>query len=247
MIADYDIPFADSTEVIKQYEPYIQKIANRYLSVLQRSGAVDMEDLLQAGRIAVIDAQKMYKPEKGLFIHYLFYHVRAAIKKTLGFDNQTGAAPKQLIYLDAPLSDDPDLTLGDTIQDPDLPPMDEPIINDESRRETAEQIRAALDRMKSDKQRVAISLVWLDGKNKKAAAEELNMKLGTFYSIEKAARSTLRRDFRLKHYATQEMPFFHVGVMRYKSTWTSATEAAVIWRDMHIFGNDSDMCSSVAE
>ena len=47
--------------------------------------------------------------------------------------------------------------------------------------------------MKSDKQRAAVSLVWMEGKTRKAAAAEMGMKKGAFYTLEKYGRSTLRR------------------------------------------------------
>ena len=108
-------------------------------------------------------------------------------------------------------------------------PMDEPIAEDEARKETAEQIRAALDRMKSEKQRAAVSLVWLEGKTRQAAAADMEMKQGAFYSLEKAGRSTLRRDYRLKQYA-DTMPFVHFSLSRFNTEWTSETEYMALWR-----------------
>ena len=233
MIADTEIRNADPAAVVEQYEPYLQKLANRYTPVLSRTGAVDMDDLIQVGRIAITDAQQKYNPDAGSFLNFLFYVARTAMRRTLGFNNQTGEPPAALVYLDEPLSDETDTTLGDTVADPDAVPMDEPIIEDENRRETSEQIRAALDRMKSDKQRAAVSLVWIEGKTRQAAADEMNMNQGAFYSLEKAGRSTLRRDFRLRKHA-EEMPFVHIGKARFNTTWTSATEYLAMWRLEHL-------------
>lgn len=232
MIADVDIPGADPAAVIQQYEPFIQKIANRYITILHRSGAVGMDDLIQVGRIAVIDAQQRYKPENGSFTNWIFYYARSAMRRTLGFNTQTGAAPAAMVYLDEPTTDDESLTLADTIADPAAVPMDEPIIEEENRRETSEQVRAALDRMKSDKQRTAVSLVWMEGKTREQAAAEMEMKTHSFYALEKYGRSTLRRDYRLRQYV-MKMPSFHVGLNRFNQTFTSAVEAEVIWRDEH--------------
>lgn len=240
MIADEEIRNADPAAVIKQYEPYIQKLANRYLPVLSRTGAVDMDDLIQVGRIAIAEAQLKYDPDSGSFMNLLFYCVRYAMRRTLGFNNQTGAPPVSLVYLDTPISEDSDASLGDTIPDPNAVPLDEPITEEETRRETSEEIRAALGRMKSDKQRKAVSLVWLEGKTRQAAADDMEMNHRAFYSLEEAGRSALRRDWRLKEYA-REMPFFHVGVSRFNSTWTSATEEAVLWREKRFADCADDM------
>lgn len=233
MIADVDIPGADPAAVIQQYEPYIHKIANRYIYILNRSGAVGIDDLIQVGRIAVIAAQQKYNPENGSFMNWLFYYIRSAMRRALGFNEQTGAAPVALVYLDEPITNDESLTLADTIADPDAVPMDEPIIEAETRSETAKEVRAAIDRMKSDKQRTAVSLVWLEGKTREQAAADMGMKYGSLASLEKYGRSTLRRDYRLRKYAMQ-MPSFRTSLGRFQQTFTSAVEAAVIWKDEHI-------------
>ena len=233
MIADAEILKADPAAVVEQYEPYLQKIANKYINILQITGAVDMDDLLQAGRIAIIEAMKQYEPGKGSFINLLFFYVRKAMRQELGFDNQTGVLPAAMVYLDEPLSDGSKATLGDTLTDPGAVPLDESIIQSESRSETSEQIRAALDRMKYEKQRAAVSLVWIEQKSRKAAADEMGIDQKYFYALEKAGRVSLRRDARLRKYA-YDVPFVHIGVKRYNTTWTSATEYAVLWRLEHL-------------
>lgn len=233
MIADSEIRSADPAAVVKQYEPYLQKIANKYINILQITGAVDMDDLLQAGRIAIIEAIKQYNPDRGSFINLLFYSVRAAMRRELGFDVNTGTLPAALVYLDEPLSDGSEATLGDSLPDPGAVPLDDSIIQNESRRETSEQIRAALGRMKHKKQRAAISLVWIEEKSKKSAADELGVNLKYFYELERSGRSSLRKDERLRLYA-QDVPYIHIGMKRFNTTWTSATEYAALWRLEHL-------------
>ena len=53
------------------------------------------------------------------------------------------------------------------------------------------------------------------------------------YSIDKEGQRRLRKDWRLRRYA-DTVPFVHVGVDRYNTTWTSATEYAVLWRLEHM-------------
>ena len=232
MISDNEIPGADPAAVVRQYEPVIQKIANRYASILDKSGAVGMEDLIQVGRIKVLQAQKYYDPSLGAsFLTFIFKPVKWAIRRALGINN-AGEAPEILLSLDEPITDDESLTLADTIADPAAVPMDEPIIEEETRNETVDQVRAAISRIKSEKQREAVSLVWLEGKSRQAAADEMQMQHRSFCSLEKYARSTLRRDWRLREYA-QSILFAHVGVARFNTTWTSATEYAALWRLEH--------------
>ena len=231
MIADAEIRSADPSAVIEQYTPYIQKLANRYIPALNQTGAVDMDDLLQVGRIAAVQAQKEYDPDRGAFLNCLFYHVRSAMRGALGFNRQTGAPAPALVYLDEPASDDGSISLGDTIQDPEAVPIDETFIENETKRETVEQVRAAVDRIKSEKQREVIRRVYLLEQSRQAAADDMGMNIKALYALDEAGRKTLHRDSALKLYA---MPFYHVSVGRYNSTWTSAVEMAVIWRDEHL-------------
>lgn len=232
MIADADIRSADPAAVIKQYEPYIQKLANRYIPTLSNTGAVDMDDLIQVGRIAVAEAQRKYNPETGSFINFLYYCIRSAMRSALGFDHQTGEPPEILVYLDEPLTEDTDATRLDMVPDTALN-AEEKRIEQDTHDETAEAVRAAVDRLKSDRQREVIRRVWLDGQERETAAADMEINYKALCSLDREARSRLRRDHELKQYA---MPFFHVGVNRFRSTWTSATEAAVLWREDHLPG-----------
>lgn len=233
MIADAEINKADPATVVKQYEPYLQKMANRYAFALSRTGAVDMDDLIQVGRIAIIEAIKQYKPDRGSFIKLLSYYVRNAMRKEVGIDGNTGTLPPVPLSLDEPLSDETEATLGDILPDPVAVPLDETILQEESRRETSEQIRAALGRMKHNKQRAAVSLVWIEERTKQSAADEMGVNLKYFYELERAGRSSLRRDERLRLYAL-DVPYIHIGMKRFNTTWTSATEYAALWRLEHL-------------
>lgn len=237
MIADCNIPGADPTSVIEQYEPYLKSIAKKYTYVLNRSGAIGFDDLIQVGRIAIIDAQKRYEPDKSTFITFLSYYVRSAMRKTLGYNSRTGEAPEQLVYLDEPISDELDGTLGDTIADLTTPTIDEQITEPETKREISKHVREAVERMKSDKQREVITRVYFYGQERIAAAADMGMQYASFCALERAGRVSLYKDKQLKQFVISEIPFFTVGVRQFNSTWTSAVEKAVIWRDNYVFGN----------
>lgn len=234
MIEDRDIPGADPAAVVAQFEPFIRKLAKRYTALLERTGAVALEDLHQVGRLAVLQTQKTYNPESGYtFMRCLFYEIRRYMRKELEINPNTGAAPAQLVYLDEPLPglDGDDITILDSIADPAAVPMDEPLIDEETREETAAEVRAAVDRLKNAKQREVVTRCWLNDQPKPKAAADMGIKVKALQMIDLEARRKLRRDNTLKLYA---MPFFHVGVNRFRSTWTSATEAAVLWRLEHL-------------
>ncbi len=235
-IPDTEIPAADPAEVVKQYEPLIFKIANRYSPILDRSGAVGLEDLEQAGRLAVLHAQSKYDPEGGAsFFTYSSYWIRSAIRRALEFDSHTGELPPRLDYLDEPITDaDGNETARiDLIPDPSILPFDEPLIEAETRQETAVEVRAALDRLKNDRQRDIIQHIYFDGQARKDIAANSGVSFQLVSKVERQAYRELRTDAQLRHFVG-EIPFFHVSAGRYNTTWTSAVEAAVIWREEHL-------------
>ena len=234
-ILDKDIPGADPAAVVAQYDAFIRKIARRYTPVLERTGAIDQDDLQQVGRCALLNAQSKYNPAEGKsFASYAFNWIRSAMRRALGFSS-TGAPPLALDYLDEPLTgeEDCDISRLDMIPDPSVLPFDEPLIEEENRQETALEVRAALGRLKSERQRDILNRIHFKGQERKAIAADLSITVSGVSLQEQAAYRKLRADSRLRTYA-EEIPFIHIGVNRFRSSWTSATEWAVLWRDEHL-------------
>lgn len=230
MILDKDIPAAEPEEVLEQFTPLLYKILRRYTPLLTDTGVIDPDDLLQAGRVAIYTAQKVYNPSDGFsFLHFVFNRIRKAMRKTIGI-KPDGSVPEEPLRLDEPIGEEDGICRIDNVPDP-APTAEERIIEQDTQCETTEAVHAALARMKSDKQREVITRVYLDGEPRETAAANMGMKIGALYSLDKAGRVTLRRDPELRAFA---MPYFHVGVNRFRTTWTSATEAAVIWRDKRL-------------
>lgn len=231
-IPDKQIPTADPAAVIEQYHGLIVKIAKKYTGLLEESGAVDMDDLIQVGNIAVLKAQKTFDPEAGSsFLTWVYKPVKHAMLAQLGYnDKARHRPPAPPISLDLPVCDGADDTLLDTLEDEDIVPFDEQIIEKETHEETAVEVRAAVERMKSDKQREVIRRLWLEGQDRQTIADEMGIQVGSVCTLDREGRKNLRKDARLCDYV---MPFFHVGVARFNNTWTSAVEMAVLWREQH--------------
>ena len=229
-IPDNEIPTADPAAVIEQDTPYIKYLAKRYESVVARSGVVGMDDLIQVGRIAVSEAQKKYQPGNYSFIQILFYDIRRRMREELKINPNTGTAPDQLVYLDAPVSysEEDAATLGELIPDPDAVSPDEPIIKEETQRETSAAVHAAVDRLKNEKQREVIRRLYLEDQTRSQAAEEMGLQYPNLCAIDHAARSKLRRDKWLRAFV---FPQFNVSIGSFKHTFTSAVEKAILWRE----------------
>ena len=225
-IQDKDIPAADPGKLIIQYTPLINKVAQRYRPVLETTGSVDIEDLFQAGRIAIYNAQKQYDPEAGAsFTSYAFNWIRNAMRSALGFKN--GEAPQILEYLDEPLSDAGEDTRLDYIPDPS-PTAEDNIIEQDNRNETAEAVHAAIDRLKNEKHREIINRVYLQSQDRQTAADEMGMKIGSFYAADQAARAKLRKDIRLQWFYK---PRVSSSLKRFNETWESSVEALILWKE----------------
>ena len=231
-IPDKDIPMADPAEVIQQYSAWVQKIANKYTGIVEDSGVFDMEDLHQSGCMALLEAQKTFDPDRGkTFMSWSYLTIKNAMLTLLGYrDKARHIPPAPPIPLDKPISDDSDDRLLDTIEDPDYIPVDEQICDKETREETRVEVRAAVDRLKSPAQREVIRRLYLDGQDREKIANDMRIEPKKVSSLDREARRKLRRDKRLCEYA---MPFFNVSINRFRTTWTSAVEAAVIWREQH--------------
>ncbi len=230
MIEDKNVPGADPGELIIQYTPLLHKIASRYTGLLERYPSIDKDDLLQAGRIAIYNSQKHYVPnDEATFVTYVSKAIRWNMMRVLGRKSD-GTLPEILESLDEPLTDESDETRLDFVPDNTLT-AEERIVEQDCRQETAEAVRAAVDRLKNAKQREIITRCWLKEQPKPEAAAEMGIKLKSLQMIDLEARHRLQRDKRLRQYV---IPFFHVTRSRFNSTWTSAVEAAVIWREEHL-------------
>lgn len=229
MILDAQVPTANPEELIVQLTPLLYKIAKRFTSLLEKHPSIDLDDLLQAGRIVIYNAQKRYDPSGGAsFISYVFRGINEGMLRTIGMNPHTRELPPILESVDEPLSEESDETRLDFIPD-NTPTAEERIVEQDGHQETADAVRAAVDRLKNAKQREVITRCWLNEQPKPEAAAEMGIKIEALRTVDMAARHKLRRDKQLQAYA---MPFFHVGPKRFNTTWTSAVEAAVIWMEM---------------
>ena len=83
-------------------------------------GGTTLEDLEQAGFIAVLRAVDSYDPTKAKLSTYLFQRLRAELSAATGYNSKRSwFDPLQnAVSLDAPLEDSEDATLADFIPDP---------------------------------------------------------------------------------------------------------------------------------
>lgn len=158
-------------------------IAIRYRDILERCPSVDLEDLAQAGFLALVPAALSYDAGRGkTWGAWAGWYINRAVKKELGFKfgtdresgRQTETPPPVLVSLDGPISqDEPESgTLCDLIEDPDAI----------SPQEAAERVNlSALVREKvaalPDRQAQIITAFDLDGQSMKSISEAWGVSL----------------------------------------------------------------------
>lgn len=185
-------------EVYEQNKGLLVMMARRYARVCALDRAVSMEDLMQAGFIGLMKAADSFDPAAGKsWSGWACWHIQMEFNSALGLRQghftrpHTGAAA-----LDRPLSvDDADgATAGDMLADETLPDADEAILRDELRRD----VRAAVDRLKSEGQRQVVQLCKLEGWSYRQAAQRLGVSVGQAYQLFFRASNNLARDPRLR-------------------------------------------------
>jgi len=167
--------------------PLIYKITSRYFKFCETSrNGVRLEDLTQCGYFAYLDALKYYSPEKGfLFNTYLSYCVRKVCLEELGF---RGKKQVETVSLDAPIfNENEELTLGDTIPDPNANTAEYAELND-----MQILVRREIDRLPIRNQ-IVIYGVFYENKTLEQIAEERGWERGIAHMLKHSSYKQLRR------------------------------------------------------
>ena len=104
-------------ELWHQVQRMVYKQAARWAGL----GGTTIEDMTQAGFIAVLRAVDSYDPSRGTkFSTHLFLRLRAELSAATGWSSKTARLDplQNAVSLDAPLTDEEDATLADFIPDP---------------------------------------------------------------------------------------------------------------------------------
>lgn len=194
----------------------------RYLPLCADRPIVDAEDLAQAGFLGLCEASKAYDTDRGAaWSTWASYHIRNAMRNALGLRKKT---PEPLILsLDAVAYgyDDPDgVTLGDTIADESLPPIDENMCTDDIVR----TVRDAVEALKDDRQRDFIKGKYFDGLSNDQLSARLGVNKTSLGHVRGKALLSLARDYRLRDYMDDYSFISHKPAAAFHRDLTSDTE-----------------------
>lgn len=209
------------------------KLARQYEGVCRLDRAVSLDDLIQAGFIALVEAKKHYDPARGKsWAGWAAWYIRREYGQALGLRGgrftraDTGAAT-----LDRPARgwDGDGESLKDQLADDSLPDADAALL----RRELQQGVRSAVDRLADAEQRQAVRLMRLEGLGARQAAADMHITPAQARRLCAHAQARLAMDARLRALADlDERTRFHAhkGVRAFNQDWTSVTEAAALWR-----------------
>ncbi len=207
----------------------IAEAARRYRWALEADPAVDYEDLMEAGKAALMDAVSAWEPDRGAWSTVALWHIRRAMRDALGLQRADRRERAGTLSLDAPLSEDADggsLTLAEVTPDQAaLAPEDEALSGDLIR-----IVRGEVDALPTD-QRDVVRLVDLEGLSLLVAAERLGLSVAEVRALRGKARRALRYSRQLRALEDSTRFHQHKGVRAFNSDFTSVVEEAVIWRE----------------
>ncbi len=156
--------------LIEQYQPLVFKIALRWR--VDDNAAMD---IIQEGTVGLIEAVESYDHTRGVaFSLYAFHRIRGRIANFVAREGKVN-----WLYIDSPLEEESNLTLGDALVDgaPAVPVQVE-------RNFLVEQVRGALDRLPANEQLV-LSGMYLEEREPRQLAESLDMSLSHVYRLHK--------------------------------------------------------------
>lgn len=227
-------------ELWEQVRGLIAWYAVRRYDAAPGMGGVEVEDLIQAGYIAMEEALEDFDPEKGYkFSTYLVNHLKTAFAEAGGYRSEKQKRDPLLTCdsLDRPVGDDGEETLGG------LQPAPGDCIEEAEERVWLEQLRAALDRalddLPGDQQRT-VDRHYYRGESLGEIAASVGVPVQTVRNTEVRAMRTLRKNahkYRLQDFLEEraidlKTPWYlRVSPAAFLSTGTSAVEKIILQRE----------------
>lgn len=227
-------------ELWEQVRDLIAWYAVRRYNAAPGLGGVEVDDLIQAGFIAMVEAVESFDPGAGYkFTSWLTFPLKNAFAEAGGYksDKQKLDPLHRCDSLDRPIGDDDGTTVGD------IQPEPGDCFEETERRIWLEQLRTVLDRameaLPADWREILERRYYL-GQSQRAVAEEMRVKRTDIQARERKALYRLHHDrrrnhldqFRVERAVDLETPWFlHVGPEAFASTGTSAVEKLAMKRE----------------
>lgn len=222
----------------KQVKGFVWKQAKRWALAWQGRKDFDIEDLVQSGYIAMIEAVQGFEPQSGSFLTLLNFCLLTEFSKVVGCRTkaQLQEPLNEAYSLDEPIKGKEDSdqfrTLADTIETEE--PGFEAIEEDDFRTHLAKAVRDAVAAL-PDQQRRTIEAHFLNGQSYKEIAEVLNVSQSRIGQVSKDGIKALRSGQHapeLSYYLYGDRNYYRrTGFTAWKQTRSSAVEREVEYRE----------------
>lgn len=159
----------------KQCRRFIGQQALRWAKAWKNRSYFDMDDLTQAGYIALCEAVKGYQAGRGGFLTFLGFHLKTEFSKVIGCRTETQMKDplNEAVSLDAPAYNDEDsaVALGETLpfEDPGFEDIERDLMNEYLARVLGWALQGV-----TEKRRTAIERRYFQEQNYAKIAEALN-------------------------------------------------------------------------
>ena len=218
-----------SVELFRANRGLLHKFARRYSGI---DTAVDTDDLVQAGYMGLVEAERTYDASRGKgWVSWAAWYVKNAMAAAVGIRGAKERPHLHAVSLDAPLGDDEGAgSLLDMLEDESIPDASSGLVE----ADRAVTVRAAVERLEADRREV-IRRRDLQGMSYAVVGEGMGLSVGEVKNLRVRALNDLRNDKAIRLMRLEDAtPYYRrVGVSTFNTTWTSATEAAALWRIEH--------------
>lgn len=220
-----------SLELLEQNAGIMRRVALRYWPIAQRNRGADFDDLLQAAALGLLAAVDAWDEDRGKFLTVAVFYMQKELCALLGLrgrERLENAAPPVSLF--SPV--DPSEEEGDCLAEfiPDAAAVDP-----QERAEQADMQRIVREGvgLLDPLPRAVICARALERRPWAQLAEETGCTAEAMRRAEREGLKQLRRNRKLldlwREYGAA--CWGHVGVQSFSTTWTSATEGAVLRRE----------------
>ncbi len=190
-------------------------------------GGVELDDLMQAGFIAMTGAVKTFSPGESSFISWLTYYLKIAFNEGQGISTSKRDPLDMCISLDRPESDESDDTIIESIPGAE-------VWEDTDRKIYLDELHAALEKALSEipeKQAEILRRIVYQNQTLREAGEAIGVTTSRAGVIKKDGIRSLKNNRGLRQFLREELNYYyHVGPKTFNSTHTSSTEYLALWR-----------------
>ena len=196
-------------------------------------GGVEVDDLVQCGYFALVEAVAVHNPELGPFNAILSYYCKKHFHKAIGRTEKQRREPlNNCASLDVPVSEDGDETLLDFIPDSRDPFTGvEERIYQEQLHKALEAALSVIPTAEAD----CIRAEFFEGRQQAEIAARMGLSQQRTSQLRNGGLRHIRNSSakaNLERFLDSETPFFKkVGVATFNTTHTSAVEAVMLYRE----------------